>query len=50
MVSRLRENFERHENCLQTGFFGASILMPALTENGMSDVVWELLFQRKNPS
>ena len=50
MISRLRENFIKHENCLQTGFLGTSILMPTLTENGMSDIAWELLFQRKNPS
>lgn len=50
MISRLRENFEKHENCLQTGFLGTSILMPTLTENGMSDIAWELLYQRKNPS
>lgn len=50
MIGRLRENFEEHENCLQTGFLGTSILMPTLSENGMSDIAWELLFQRKNPS
>lgn len=50
IISRLRENFEKHGNCLQTGFLGTSILMPTLTENGMSDIAWNLLFQRKNPS
>lgn len=50
LVQRLRENFARHDNCLQTGFLGTSILMPTLTENGMSDIAYELLFQRKNPS
>jgi len=50
MVARLRENFEQHENCLQTGFLGTSILMQTLTENGMEDIAYELLFQRKNPS
>ena len=50
MIERLRENFEQHGNCLQTGFLGTSILMPTLTENGMSDIAYELLFQRKNPS
>lgn len=50
MISSLRENFKRHDNCLQTGFLGTSILMSTLTENGMSDIAWELLFQRKNPS
>ena len=50
MIKRLRENFAAHGNCLQTGFLGTSILMPTLTENGMTDVAYELLFQRKNPS
>lgn len=50
MIARLRENFVQHDNCLQTGFLGTSILMGTLTENGMSDVAYELLLQRKNPS
>ena len=50
MLARLRKNFEEHGNCLQTGFLGTSILMGTLTENGMSDMAYELLFQRKNPS
>jgi len=50
IIFRLRENFEKHGNCLQSGFLGTSILMPTLTENGMSDIAWNLLFQRKNPS
>ena len=50
MKVRLRENFEAHGGCLQTGFLGTSILMSTLTDNGMVDVAWDLLFQRKNPS
>ena len=50
MKSMLRENFSEHGNCLQTGFLGTSILMSTLTENGMADIAYELLFQRKNPS
>lgn len=50
MIERLRENFAAHGNCLQTGFLGTSILMSVLTENGMSDIAYELLFQRNNPS
>ncbi len=50
MKTRLRENFAQHDNCLQTGFLGTSILMNTLTENGMVDIAYELLFQRKNPS
>ena len=50
MIARLRDNFKQHENCLQTGFLGTSILMSTLTENGMEDIACDLLFQRKNPS
>ena len=50
MVARLRQNFADHDNCLQTGFLGTSILMETLTQNGMGDIAYELLFQRKNPS
>ena len=50
MLARLRNNFIQHDGCLQTGFLGTSILMPTLTENGMSDIAYTLLFQRKNPS
>ena len=50
MIARLRENFKQHDNCLQTGFLGTSILMSTLTENGMEDIACDLLFQRKNPS
>ena len=50
VIARLKENFAAHDNCLQTGFLGTSILMDTLTENGMVDIAYELLFQRKNPS
>lgn len=50
LKARLRENFAQHDNCLQTGFLGTSILMETLTESGMEDIAYELLFQRKNPS
>ena len=50
MIERLRENFRQHDDCLQTGFLGTSILMPTLTENGMADIAYTLLFQHKNPS
>ena len=50
IIQRLRKNFRDHGDCLQTGFLGTSILMPTLTDNGMADVAYTLLFQRKNPS
>ena len=49
-IARLRENFAQHDNCLQTGFLGTSILMQTLSDNGMNDIAYELLLQRKNPS
>ena len=48
--ARLRANFAEHDGCLQTGFLGTSILMATLTENGMADIAYDLLLQRKNPS
>ena len=50
LKERLRANFAEHGGCLQTGFLGTSILMQTLTDNGMADLAWDLLFQRKNPS
>lgn len=49
-IMRLRENFAAHEGCLQTGFLGTSILMETLSENGMADIAYDLLFQHRNPS
>ena len=49
-IDRLRRNFADHGQCLQTGFLGTSILMQTLTDNGMTDIAYDLLFQRKNPS
>ena len=50
LIVRLRQNFADHDGCLQTGFLGTSILMQTLTDNGMADVAYDLLLQRKNPS
>ena len=50
MIARLRQNFKEHGDCLQTGFLGTSILMGTLTDNGMTDIAYNLLFQRRNPS
>ncbi len=50
MIERLKQNFTDHGDCLQTGFLGTSILMPTLTECGLSNIAYNLLFQRRNPS
>jgi alpha-L-rhamnosidase len=49
MIARLRANFLEHNQCLQTGFLGTSVLLPTLTGNGMADVAYDLLFQHRNP-
>lgn len=49
-IDNLRKNFAAHGDCLQTGFLGTSILMDTLTDNGMVDIAYTLLMQRKNPS
>ena len=49
-ISNLLNNFSQHDNCLQTGFLGTSILMQTLTENGLADKAYELLYNENNPS
>ena len=46
----LRVNIGSHDGCLQTGFLGTSVIMDALTENGMVDLAYDLLLNRKCPS
>ena len=46
----LRRSIADHDGCNMTGFLGTSILMDTLTENGMADVAYALLFNRKFPS
>ncbi len=50
VVARLCKKFADNGNKLTTGFLGTSILMGVLTDNGMSDIAYELLLQRENPS
>lgn len=50
LADRLRKKLADNGNKLTTGFLGTSILMGTLTDHGMSDVAYELLFQRENPS
>ena len=49
-IEGLKKNFAEHGDCLQTGFLGTSILMETLCANGMADVAYTLLLQRKCPS
>lgn len=45
----LRRNFADHGDCLQTGFLSTAILEDALSDNGMLDMAYTLLFQHKFP-
>ena len=47
----LLKNIKDHDDCLQTGFLGTSILMDTLTYQAAApDVAYTLLLQHKNPS
>ncbi|MCQ2180753.1 MAG: glycoside hydrolase family 78 protein [Bacteroidales bacterium] len=50
VIARLKDNFAAHNGLLQTGFLGTSIIMKTLTDNGMVDIAYDLLFQHGNPS
>ncbi len=50
MIDRLRENFAQHDLLLADRILGHIHSHATLTENGMEDIAYELLFQRKNPS
>ena len=45
-----RKNLADHGGCNMTGFLGTSILMAALTDNGMADVAYDLMLNHKFPS
>jgi alpha-L-rhamnosidase len=46
----LRQKIEQNNYCLSTGFVGTGILCKTLTDEGMNDLAYALLLQRKNPS
>lgn len=46
----LRQRIETNDYCLSTGFVGTGILCKTLTDEGMNDLAYALLLQRKNPS
>ena len=49
-IASLRENVVNNGYRLSTGFVGTGILMPTLTECGLTDLAYRLLLQRENPS
>ena len=48
-ISGLRESIAAGGGTLHTGFLGTSIVMDTLTENGMVDIAYSLLFNHKFP-
>ena len=50
VAQRLRADIEAKGNHLSTGFVGVSYLLPALTDAGMVDTAYDLLFQDTFPS
>ncbi len=50
VIKMLRTNFNDHDDKLQTGFTGTPILGDTLTEVGLSDLVYKLLFNTEFPS
>ncbi len=49
-ISRLRELLAENNDHLTTGFVGTYQLCPTLTETGMTDLAYKLLFHRDFPS
>ena len=50
IVADLLEDIEFHDYKVMTGFAGTPLLLPVLTEYGMSDVAYRILMCRDNPS
>ena len=48
--ARLAEMIRENGNRMTTGFVGTPYLLHALSENGYTDLAYELLFQEKTPS
>ena len=49
-ADRLAEMIRENGMRMTTGFLGTPYLLHALTENGHTDIAYELLFQEQNPS
>ena len=50
LAAKLVELIRENESRMSTGFVGTPYLLHALSENGYSDVAYELLVQERNPS
>ena len=49
-ADRLAEMIRENDTRMTTGFVGTPYLLHVLTDNGHSDLAYDLLFQEKNPS
>lgn len=49
IISRLKEKFEETDHKLETGFVGTSMLCTVLSQFGMEDLAYELLFNEEFP-
>ena len=50
LVNKLVELIEENDGRMTTGFVGTPLLLHALSDNGRSDIAYNLLLQEKNPS
>lgn len=50
LAAKLVELIRANDNRMTTGFVGTPYILHALSENGYTDVAYELLMQEKNPS
>ena len=50
LAAKLVELIRQNDSLMSTGFVGTPYLLHALSENGYTDVAYELLMQERNPS
>lgn len=50
IVADLKEDIERHDYKVMTGFAGTPILLPVLTQHGMTETAYRILLGNENPS
>ncbi len=50
VLKMLTDNIKAHGGRLQTGFLGAAVLLEVLSDEGESDVAFDLLLQHEDPS
>ncbi len=50
LAAKLSELIRENGNRMTTGFVGTPYILHALSDNGCTDLAYELLFQEKNPS